>query len=275
MNVSQDVAPDSLRSLSLYAALWPFAEGALPKPIARALASGRPRVFRVDLPDGDYRVSVVGANAEWDQQNLLVSGMVAANGRPVLLDVPLDFGGLAQRAFTAHVGDGALELRFGGATGFAVASLLIEKVSGLLPDPLEAGAVRGWRVSARHANPDWAPLADLSVPDSDAGTELRAAESGIPLVDLGTLAHASIGDVVVARAEIERATAGPAELRVGASSAARVYLNGALVLELANLKGVERDEGVARVSLRAGANQLEVVLERFWERRWLFFASVL
>ncbi len=275
LSVSNDPAPDSLRSLSLYAAYWPFGEGALPKPISRALASGRPRVFRVDLPDGDYRVSVVGANAAWDQQNLLVSGMVAANGRPVLLDVPLDVGGLVQRAFTAHVGDGALELRLGGATGFALASLLVEKVSRVLPDPLEAGGVRAWRVSARHANPDWAPLADLTVPESDAGAELRAAESGIPLVDLGTLAHASIGDVVVARAQIERAAAGPAELHVGASSAARVYLNGALVLELANLKGVERDEGVARVPLRAGANELEVVLERFWERRWLFFASVL
>jgi hypothetical protein len=30
-----------------------------------------------------------------------------------------------------------------------------------------------------------------------------------------------------------------------------------------------------RVPLRASANQLEIVLERFWERRWLFFASLL
>jgi hypothetical protein len=275
MTVSREVAPDSLRSMSLYWAYWPFAEGALPRPIARALVSGRPRVFRVDLPGGDYRVSVVEANAAWDQHNLLVSGMVVANGRPVLLDVPLDVGALVQRAFTAHVDDGALELRFGGATGFGVASLLVEKASQLVPDPLEGGAVRAWRVSPRHPNPDWAPLGDLVVPKSDAATEIRAAESGIPVVDLDTLAHASIGDVVVARAEVERAAAGTAELRLGSSSAARMYLNGALVLDLPNVKGVERDEGVARVSLRAGSNQLEVVLERFWERRWLFFASVL
>ena len=272
---SNEIAPDSLRSLSLYHAYWPFAEGALPRPISRALVSGRSRVFRVDLPDGDYRVSVVGANAAWDQRNLLVSGMVAANGRPVLLDAPLDVGALAQRAFTTHVAGGALELRFGGATGFGVASLLIEKASATAPDPLEAGAVRAWRVSERHPNSDWAPLRDLRVASSDSAVEVRAAESGIPLVDLGTSAQSAIGDVVVARAEVQREAAGSAELRVGASSAARVYLNGALVLDLANVPGVERDEGVARVSLRAGANQLEVVLERFWERRWLFFASIL
>ena len=267
--------PDSLVVQSLYSVYWPFPEAALPRPISGVIVSGRSRVFRVDLPDGDYRVSVVGANGAWNQRNLLVSGMVAANGRPVLLDVPLDQGAIAQRAFTTRVRGGALELRFGGATGFGIAALLVAKASHLEPDPLEAGAVRAWSVSPRHPNPDWTPLSRVVVPELRAGTEVRAAESGIPLVDLGTLAHASIGDVVVARADIERAVAGSAELRVGASSSARVYLNGALVLDLPELIGVERDEGVARVPLRAGANRLEVVLERFWERHWLFFASFL
>ena len=75
-----------------------------------------------------------------------------------LLDMPLGKGALARRAFTVHVAGGALELRFGGATGFGVAALLIEKASALVPDPLEAGAVRAWRISERHPNPDWAPL---------------------------------------------------------------------------------------------------------------------
>ena len=272
---STEVAPDSLRALALSGSTqWPFAESALPPPLANALVSGRSRVFRVDLPDGDYRVSVVLANATWDQLNLQVSGMVTANGRPVLLDVPLDLGGMVRRTFTARVDGGALELRFGGATGFGVVALLVEKASELEPESLEEGAVRSWRVSARHPNPDWAPLRELELPPAEPAAEVAAAASGIPLVDLGTLAQAEIGDVVVASAEVTRGAAGSAELRVGASSAARVYLNGALVLELANVKGVEADEGVARVRLRAGVNRLEVVLGRFWERRWLFFASL-
>jgi hypothetical protein len=237
--------------------------------------SGPARTFRVDVPDGDYRVTVVNANGGWPRQNLLVSGMVTANGKPVLLDLPLDKGALARRAFTAHVDGGALELRFGGATGFGVSSVLLEKVTRLETDPLADGGIRSFQVSPRHPNPDWLPLSAVRVPADAAAMEVRAAAQGIPLVDLGTLAQAAIGDVVVARATIDRPAGGAAELRVGASSAARVSLNGTRVLELANLKGVEADEGVVRVQLRPGANQLEIVLERFWERRWLFFASLL
>ncbi|HTO52592.1 MAG TPA: hypothetical protein VMR50_04325 [Myxococcota bacterium] len=269
-----DQGPDELASASLFAPYWPYPGAALPAPISSALLSGPSRVFRVDLPDGDYRVSVVEANAGWPRMNLLVSGMVTANGRVVLLDTPLDKGSLVRRRFTTHVDGGALELRFGGATGFGLAGLLVERAPQLEPDPLAAGGVRSFRLSPRHPNPDWLPLEDLVVPQDAAGSE-RTAAAGIPVVDLGVLDPAAIGDVVVARAEIQRASAGSAELHVGSSSAARVYLNGALVLDLPNVKGIEADEGVARVPLRAGANQLEVVLERFWERRWLFFASLL
>ena len=272
--VAKDIDPDALRTVADGGSYWPYSQAAMPKPLSVSIASGRPRRFRVDLPDGDYRVSVVAANASFHLGALGVSGMVVANGQPALLDMPLGKGALARRAFTVHVEGGALELRFGGATGFGVAALLIEKASALVPDPLEAGAVRAWRVSERHPNPDWAPLRDVSIPDSQQSVSIPAAQKGIPLVDLGTLAQAEIGDVVSATAEIERASAGTAELSVGASSAARVYLNGQLVLDLVNERGVERDEGVKRVALVAGTNRLEIVLERFWERRWLFYASV-
>ncbi len=271
--IGQD--PDALSAESLGAVYWPYAPSALPAPVSFALVSGPARTFRVDLPDGDYRVSLVAANAGWPRMNLLVSGMVVANGRPVLLDTPLDKGALLRRTFTTRVDGGALELRLGGPTGFGIASLEVERVTRVEPDPLAAGGVRRWELSPRHPNPDWLPLDRLELPEAGAAIEARAAAEGIPLVDLGTLAQAAIGDVVVARAEVERAAPGAAELHVGSSSAARVYLNGALVLDLPNVKGVEADEGVARVALRAGTNRLEVRLERFWERRWLFFASLL
>jgi hypothetical protein len=271
--IGQD--PDALVAASIGVVYWPYLPAELPAPVSRALVSGPARTFRVDLPDGDYRVSLVAANAGWPRMNLLVSGMVTANGRPVLLDTPLDKGALVRRSFTLPVTGGALELRLGGATGFGIASLEVEKATHGEPDPLATGGVRHFTLSPRHPNPDWLALDRLEVPASEGGSEVEAAAEGIPLVDLGTLGPAQIGDVVVARAEIQRAAAGSAELRVGASSAARVYLNGELVLDLPNVKGVEADEGRARVALRAGANRLEIRLERFWERRWLFFASVL
>jgi hypothetical protein len=271
--VSQS-SPDSLRALSLIPGAWPFPARALPAPVSAGIVSGKSRVFRVDLPNGDYRLSVIAGNGAWDQRSLAISGMVTANGRPVLLDLPLELGSLARRSFTVRVDQGALQLRFGGASGFGVTALLVDRVTGLEPDPLEAGAVRVWRVSPRHPNPDWAALEDVALPQAGDEMEVRASESGIPLVDLGTLGDASIGDVAVARADITRTAPGDAVLHFGASSAARVYLDGRLVLDVPSVVGVERDEGVARVRLRAGANRLEVVLERFWERRWLFYASV-
>jgi hypothetical protein len=200
--------------------------------------------------------------------------MVSADGRPVLLDVPLDLGGLERRAFTTRVAGGKLELDFGGPTGFGVAALLVEHADADASDPLETGSVRKWSVSVRHPNPDWVELEDVIVPAAEAASEVRAAAGGLPLVDLGTLGVASIGDVVVARAVLERSSAETATLSVGSSSAAHVYLNGERVLVIPNVKGVERDEAVTRVPLRAGRNELELVLERFWERRWMFYASV-
>jgi len=269
-----EIDADVLRGVSLLNPYWPWQPSALPAPLQNAVVSGRAQRLRLDLADGLYRVSVVTTNGSWNQRNFLVSGMVRADGRPVLLDTPLDRGGLARRAFTTRVSGGRLELGFGGPTGFGVAALLVERADAEPIDPLETGGVRAWSVSARHANPDWVELDDVVVPARETATLVGAAERGLPLVDLGSVAQAQIGDVVVARTELDRTVAGEATLSVGASSAAHVYLNGERVLVVPNVKGVERDEGVARIRLRAGRNELALVLERFWERRWMFYASV-
>ncbi len=265
---------NALREVSLLGPFWPFADDALPAPLQRAIVSGRAQRLRLDLPDGLYRVSVVGVNGAWNQRNFLVSGMVFADDAPALLDVPLNRGGLVRRSATVRVSGGQLVLRFGGPTGFGVAAVVVERASVPPADPLEQGGIRSFALSARHANPDWVELADVVVPDAPPVATVHAADSGLPLVDLGTLAQAGIGDVVVARATIERSAPEVATLSVGASSAVHVYLNGERVLVIPNVKGVERDEGVARVRLRAGRNDLALVLERFWERRWMFYASV-
>jgi hypothetical protein len=254
---------------------WPWRDVELPGALKQAIVSGRGQRLRLDLADGWYRFALVATNAVYLHRNHLVSGMVFADDRPVLLDVPLERGALVRREFVAPVRGGAIELRFGGPTGFGVASLLVDRASVPAPDPLETGGVRAWSVSPLHPNPDWIELRDVLVPAPEPGREVRAAAEGLPLVDLGTLAQAEIGDVAVARATLERARAGRARLSVGASSAAHVYVNGVRVLELPNVKGVQRDEGLVAVELRAGRNEIALVLERFWERRWMFYASVL
>jgi hypothetical protein len=259
---------------------WPWDPAALPRALREALISGRAQRLRLDLPDGEYRFEVVTTNGHYQHRNHLVSGMVFADGRPVLLDAPLQSGELLRREFDATVRDGSIELGFGGPTGFGVVLLVVSRAEGpgrdaRARDRLEAGGLREWSVSARHPNPDWAELEDIVVPTVEPATTVRAVAEGLPLVDLGTLSQAQIGDVVVARALVTRASAGSARLSVGASSAAHVYVNGKRVGVVPNVKGVERDEQVVPVTLRAGENRIELVLERFWERRWMFYASLI
>jgi hypothetical protein len=134
-------------------------------------------------------------------------------------------------------------------------------------------------LSSRHPNPDWypledlRPLANLALPPFDDWTPARAS-AGLAWVDLGTVADAETGDVVYAASVISRDVAGSARLHVGSTSSAAVFLNGEKVGFLPNVKGLERDEAVIPLSLRAGRNVLVLQLERFWERRWLFYAAV-
>ena len=41
-----------------------------------------------------------------------------------------------------------------------------------------------------------------------------------------------------------------------------------------NEKGVRRDESLCLINLQSGRNVLIVKLQRFWERRWLFYTSL-
>ena len=50
--------------------------------------------------------------------------------------------------------------------------------------------------------------------------------------------------------------------------------NGKPLGYIPNEKGVRRDELVLAVDLRPGRNVLVLKLQRFWERSWLFYASL-
>jgi hypothetical protein len=273
--------PDAIRTSGVPS--WPHPQP-LPLPLRKALSSGREQRFRVDLPDDLYRVDVVQANSSWSNWNYLVSGLTRVGDRVVLLDTPIDEGSLLGRSFTVQSEGGFLELRFGGPTGWSIAALLIRPAYADHLDPLEVGGLRTWWVSPRHPNPDWYPIDQVRAPpeldpaaamgEREGWVEFRTPEAGLPLVDLGSPGDAEIGDVVYAAAIVERRAAGVERLHLGASSAAVAWLNGERVAYLPNLKGVSRDEALVDVPLRAGRNLLLLKLQRFWERRWLFYASL-
>jgi len=260
---------------------WPY-RPPIPAPVRMSLSSGASRTFRVNAPPGAYRVRVITTHPAWMNRNFLVSGMVSVNGAVQLLDAPHDRGAVVSREFTVKTTGDHLEFTLGGPTGWAVAALIIGRETNPNPDAQLAGSVRTWHLSPRFANADWYPIAQVSAPPESRldrlpeATWARAAASagGLPVIDLGSNRESDIGDVVYAASTIESPTARPVRLHVGASSSAQVWLNGEPIGYVPNEKGVRLDEFVAPVSLRSGRNLLVVKLQRFWERRWLFYARL-
>jgi hypothetical protein len=203
----------------------------------------------------------------------------------MLLDAVHGKGSIVSREFPVEVSGGKLDLTFGGPTGWAVAAVVIKPLPGAtkqLPDSFVSGAIREWKLSPRFPNPDWYPIDQtgtaventIGSPDTSAWTDVKAPADGIGLVDLGDNQMTETGDILYAAAEIDCDAARSAKLSVGASSSAVVWLNGKQVAYLPNQKGVLRNECLLPVDLQAGRNVLLVKLCRFWERHWMFYASV-
>jgi hypothetical protein len=263
---------------------WPQVTPA-PLVLRANLFSGRRQRLRVDVPAGWYRVDVVNTNPSLSRRNFFVSGAAWAGGKAVLFDVPLDSEEVVQRSFIAEASSEGLDLEFGAATGWGIAALVVHRADGPgspTGDEIERGGIRNWSVSPRHPNPGWVPLQDvvppprnqLAAPPPPQWTSIRGPAAGLPIVDLGTTQEAKAGDVVYAATVLDRTESKKVKLRFGSTSSAEVWLNGERVASLPNVKGVQRNEAVVELLLTEGQNVLVVGLERFWERRWLFYASV-
>jgi len=258
---------------------WPYKQQP-PTPLLTNIGCGAPHRFQVDVEPGNYAIRVVTTNPSWTNRNFQVSGMVAVNGTVQLLDAAHDKGSIVAREFVAPARDGKLDFTFGGPTGWAIAALAIVPAShvgdrGTTP-------LRQWRVSPRHPNPAWHPItwtstpieSQLEHPPLDKWTRFSAAESGLPVIDLGSNRDAQIGDVVYATTIITADAAGPRMLRFASSSSAQLWLNGKPLGYVPNEKGVRESEFVASINLKSGENTIVVKLQRFWERKWMFYAEV-
>ena len=258
---------------------WPY-DAPIPEPLRTSLYSAAQRRFRTDLKNGLYEVAIVTSNYRWGMLNYRVSGMVSADGAVQLFDVPLKLGDVVSRRFALRVRNGHTVLTLGGATGWGVCTIVVHPKTAAEQDPLLAGALRDWSVSPRFANPDWRPIrhvqfspeTQLAAPDTANWSRISAGPNG--LVELGTNRTLETGDVVYAASTIESPADRTVELHVGSASSALVWLNGKEAGYIPNQKGLVRSELKADVTLKKGTNHLVVKLNKFWERRWLFHASV-
>jgi len=260
---------------------WPYRQPP-PAPLSTNLACGMSRRFRIDIEPGDYTVRVVTTNPSWTNRNFFVSGMVRLNDEYRLLDAVHDKGTLESREFFVKTPDGKLDFTFGGPTGWGVAALIIRRGGRSTSDHQTTEGLRAWHVSPRFANPDWYPITQVtcpperrlaSLPEAD-WTMIKAPVAGLPVVDMGTNRQAEIGDVVYAATTIESPTARDVHFHFGATSQAQLWLNGKSIGYAPNEKGLRRDELVVPVHLAEGENTLVVKIQRFWERRWMFYASL-
>ncbi len=266
---------------------WPYKQP-VPQPLQFSLSSGTSRSFRLDVPAGRYRVRIVNVNPSWTNYNFRVCGMVQCNGKVMLLDEALEKSSLVARGFEAASQDGHLDLTFGGATGWGVAALIVEPIAPEAPARVlpERTLLRDWQVSPRIPNPEWwrtvttpleERLKDLPLAD---WTKLQATcdkdyspTAGLPVLDLGSNHEGETGDVVYAVTTLQGPAKPGATLRFGSTSQATLWLNGEPLGFVPNEKGL-REEFVVSLSLKQGENKLVVKLQRFWERRWMFTASV-
>jgi len=262
-------------------AFWPYQERP-PGALRANLSCGAQRRFRVDLAKGDYTVRVVTTNASWTNRNFFVSGMVTVNGEVRLLDAVHNKGSLVTREFSASAPERKLEFTFGGPTGWAVAALVIEKSALSSVDPQAASGLRVWHVSPRYSNTDWYPINQVTcppeerlsrLPDAD-WTRVETPTAGLPVVDLGSNRETAVGDVVYAATTIRSSSAQTRLLHFSASGQAQLWLDGKPLGYVPNEKGLRRDEFVTPCNLKPGENVLVVKLERFWERRWMFYTSL-
>ena len=249
--------------------------------------SGRAQTFHVVIPTpANYRFDLVLTSNEDG------SGMIFINGRSYEFDQPRPMGNVTRHSFVVPVMNGSADVTLGRASGFGLTELDISKTTDPLtpPDATDTYGIRDWWVSPRRQNAEWSPLPDmnqgLGTSCSDDAYDMNdpnhqgwvrpnvTTAPNLPLVDLGPMHAAQIGDVAYAASDVWRATPSVEWLSVGASSAAAVCLNGSLVALVPNTPGVGRDEARVQVNLLAGRNRLVVKLERFWERRWMFYAAL-
>ncbi|MCY2991505.1 MAG: right-handed parallel beta-helix repeat-containing protein [Planctomycetota bacterium] len=118
------------------------------------------------------------------------------------------------------------------------------------------------------------PSCDFHRPPGPDWTEVHAPAEGLPVIELGTNRQAEIGDVVYAVTTLAAPAARPVTLHFGATSQAQLWLNGQPIGCVPNVKGLGCNKLTVPLELRSGENCLVVKLQRFWERRWMFCASL-
>jgi hypothetical protein len=274
----------------------------------------RPGEFRVDIPNGKYRVTVISgdysemaAGTGTANEGRTASTYVNANGKLKLLGDTLKSGRFDNRTFEIEVIQGRLDLHFWGANVGPLYCNSIEwLVNGVLVQNLDQPAPAAAQASADYnrfiqkiAIPDWLVLG----PIDDSGYEGMEKEFGpeqntdptvvwngrdgnifwrpwsqnpgeAPRVPLGSLYGITNGTVAFAQARIKSSADTEVFLYVSMSQCGQVYVNGKRVYNDEYAVGLLPFEGRVPIRLNTGINTVLIKSLHHWGDDWAFWAGV-
>lgn len=245
--------------------------------------------FRIDLPNGDYSVTVVSTMPA--PGAYLATTSVQANGDWKLLGERGWAGVHTARSFPVSVREGTLLLTFSGtarnndqgrqtqvARDWAVCGVVVRPRAAVPPagPNLSAGALRDWLIAGPFACPDCRAL-EQAGPPPGAKVEWKrftSPSAALAPVRLAALISPLTEQVAYGRTQVYSDRARQARLWLGTTGLAVARLNGREVARDLTAAGLQADELSVPVRLERGWNPLQVQIANYWGDKWAFAAAL-
>jgi hypothetical protein len=270
----------------------------------RARPPLHPALFRVDLPDGDYVVTVISGTHETPGRGSAAGEgrtamtCVDANGVPTLTGERIEPGRFTNRAFRVRVAEGRLDLDFHGSSvgpfyhntiEWLVNGVTVQRAdqrpttaaaaSLALSERMANAALREWTVLGPFDDPDWTGMARRLGPERGdgrlAGRAWRQEPAlGVAIVPVGDLLGCSGGNLAFGVAHVQCPRPRRAVLYFSTSQCGAAYVNGELVYVDNVAVGTMRGECRTEVDLRAGRNTIMIKTVSYWPGDWSIWAAL-
>ena len=277
--------------------------------------ASRPATFRVDLPNGDYVVTLI--TGDYTEMSMTVGGSasegrvgntyVEANGKSVLYGDRLYSGYFDNRAFEVQVTDGFLELTFWGenvgpsyhnSIEWLVNGLIIQATSQTRTagaqkyldraDLLNGGAIRSWLAIGPFDDGDCRGMETAYGPETDSDPDLMwPGKNGTIYWQAQTLADPApyvrlssiLGDTdevaAYGQSHVYCPSAIAAKLVYSTSQTGVGWVNGTEVFRDEMATGLLLEEGSVDIALQQGWNAILIKSMNHWGSEWSLHASLL
>ena len=270
----------------------------------RVVPPQEPATFRVDLPNGDYVVTIIMGSGETPGRGSAAGEgrtamtCVDANGVAKLPGTTIRPGEFSNRAFRVRVTDGRLELRFHGASDgpffhntieWLVNGVVIQRPDQPLTHEAEtslrrierwhAATLREWKIIGPFADPDWTGMDREFGPECgnmDATARMWQAPDAqaFAVIPLDDVLGAGGGNVAFVATTVRCERPQRANLHFSTSQRGAAYVNGNLVHVDHVATGILLDECCVPIDLKAGRTSILIKTVSHWPGNWRVWAAL-